>query len=149
MTRLRGIFTNELLRQLHKEGAIAPDPVQEHWYWDLDAARWAGVSSDVVAFMVDNLRQLQPETQRVLQLAACIGGTFDLRTLAVIYEHSIDDTAAALLPALKQHAVLPLHTDYRLLGDRLAGIADAGNRIEDTLPTEVTENLNFKPPLPA
>ncbi|MBR9883412.1 MAG: serine/threonine-protein kinase PknK, partial [Oceanospirillales bacterium] len=110
-------FTNELLRQLHKKGVIEPDPVSGHWRWDLDAAQWSGVSSDVVEFMVDNLRRLPVETQRVMQLAACIGGTFDLRTLATIYEHSIAQTASALLPALKQHAVLPLHSDYRLVAD--------------------------------
>ncbi len=112
-------FTNELLRQLHKEGAITPDPTSWRWNWDLDAARWASVSSNVVEFMVHNLRQLSHETQKVLQLAACIGNTFDLHTLAVINEQTVDATAAALLPALKQHAILPLHSDYRLVGARL------------------------------
>lgn len=110
-------FTNELLRQLHKEGAITQDLARGRWSWDLDAASWSNVSGDVVKFMVDNLRQLQPETQKVLQLAACIGGTFDLHTLAAIYERSSAETAAALLPALKQHTVLPLHSDYRLVSD--------------------------------
>ncbi|MCG8316550.1 MAG: diguanylate cyclase [Pseudomonadales bacterium] len=109
-------FTNELLRQLHKEGAIFREPDSGQWLWDLNVARWASVSSDVVKFMVNNLRRLQPETQRVLQLAACIGSTFDLQTLGTIYERSITETAAALLPALKQHAVQPLHSDYRLVG---------------------------------
>ena len=109
-------FINELLRQLHKEGAITADKQSGKWCWDLDAARWSNVSTDVVEFMVGNLRQLQPETQNVLQLAACIGSTFDLQTLAAISEQSIDDTAIALLPALKLHTVLPLHSDYRLVG---------------------------------
>ncbi|MCG8428836.1 MAG: diguanylate cyclase [Chromatiales bacterium] len=116
-------FTTELLRQLHKEGAIAPDPISGQWNWDLDAARWSGVSSDVVEFMVDNLRRLQPATQRVLQLAACIGSTFDLHTLSAIYEHSVAKTAVALLPALKQHAVAPLHSDYRLVGEDAEALA--------------------------
>jgi diguanylate cyclase (GGDEF)-like protein len=110
-------FTNELLRQLHKEGAITPDTASGRWNWDLDAARWSGVSSDVVEFMVDNLRRLPPATQQVLQLAACIGGTFDLNMLSVIYESPVSETAEALLPALKQHTVLPLHSDYRLVGE--------------------------------
>ncbi|MCU7841572.1 MAG: diguanylate cyclase [Candidatus Thiodiazotropha sp. (ex Troendleina suluensis)] len=109
-------FTNELLRQLHKEGAIAPDPDSRGWNWDLDAAHWSDVSSDVVEFMVDNLRRLPPTTQEVLQLAACIGGTFDLHTLSAIYERPVSETATALLPALKQHTVLPLHSNYRLVG---------------------------------
>lgn len=110
-------FTIELLRQLHKQGAIAPDPSSGQWTWDLDGIRWSGVSSDVVEFMVDSLRLLPSGTQQVLQLAACIGGTFDLHTLAAIHEHPVAETAAALLPALKQHTVLPLHSDYRLVGE--------------------------------
>lgn len=109
-------FTCELLRQLHKEGALAFDPDNGRWTWDLDAARWSQVSNNVVEFMVDNLRRLPPATQQSLQLAACIGGTFELHLLSMIYERSPAETAAALLPALKQHAVLPLHTDYRLVG---------------------------------
>ncbi|MEJ2394507.1 MAG: diguanylate cyclase [Candidatus Thiodiazotropha sp.] len=110
-------FTNQLLRQLYTEGAIAPAPGSGYWNWDLDAARWSVVSHDVVEFMVENLRQMQPATQQVLQLAACIGSTFDLHTLAAIYERSVSETAATLLPALKQHTVLPLHSNYRLVGE--------------------------------
>ncbi len=129
-------FTNELLRQLHKEGAIAHDPSSGQWRWDLDAARWSGVSSDVIEFMLDNLRRLPPETQQVLQLAACIGGSFDLHTLAAIYERPITETAAALLPALKRHTLLPLHSDYRLLNGR--------SDDEDSVPLEFNPCYSFQ-----
>ena len=109
-------FTNELLRQFHKEGALTQDPDSGRWNWDMDGARWSRVSNDVVEFMVGNLRKLDSATQQVLQLAACIGGTFDLHTLAAIHEHTAAETAEALLPALKQYTVLPLHGDYRLVG---------------------------------
>ena len=108
-------FTNELLRLLYKEGAIAIDLSSGKWGWNLDATFLSGVSNDVVEFMVDSLRLLPPETQDVLKLAASIGGTFDLHILAAISERSTSETAAALLPALKQHTVLPLHGDYRLV----------------------------------
>ncbi len=117
-------FTNELLRQLYEEGAITADPVSGRWNWDLDAARWSGVSSDVVEFMVENLRRLPAATQQTLQLAACIGNTFDLQTLSAISQHSADETASALLPALKQHTILPLHNDYRLVGGQRENGAD-------------------------
>ncbi len=112
-------FTNELLRQLHKQGAITPDPESGRWHWEPAAARWSGMSNDVVEFMMASLRRLPAETQQALQLAACIGGTFDLYTLATIYEHSTEETAAVLLPALKQHTILPLHSEYRLVGGNL------------------------------
>lgn len=110
-------FTNELLRQLHKQGAITSDQTTGHWHWDIDTINWTEVSDDVVSFMLDNLRQLPTETQQVLQLAACIGAYFDLHILAAIYQRSLADTAAALLPALKEYTVQPLHSDYRLVSD--------------------------------
>ncbi|MET0026434.1 MAG: diguanylate cyclase [Candidatus Thiodiazotropha sp.] len=116
-------FTNELLRQLYKEGVIRADQASGYWDWDLDAVRWSGVSNDVIAFMVDNLRRFHPATQQTLQLAACIGNTFDLHTLSAIYERSVAETAAALLPALKQHTVLPLNSDYRLVGEGAESLA--------------------------
>ncbi|MBT00488.1 MAG: serine/threonine protein kinase [Oceanospirillaceae bacterium] len=111
-------FTNELIRGLYLEGAITPEAGTGRWSWDLDQARWAQMSSDVVEFMLESLRRLPPETQQVLQLAACIGASFDLNTLSVIYQRSATDTARALLPALKLHAVLPLHSHYRLVNER-------------------------------
>ena len=110
-------FTNELLRQLHKDGAIAPDSTSGRWNWKMDTEHWFHISNNVVEFMVDNLRQLPPSTQQVLQLAACIGSTFDLHTLSVIYQHSIEETASALMPALKHYTILPLHSDYRLIAE--------------------------------
>ena len=107
-------FTNELLRQLYARGAIWSDPGNGQWRWQVNKATWDEASDDVVEFMLESLRELPPETQNVLQLAACIGNTFDLHTLAAIYEHPPAETARALLPALKQYTVLPLHNDYRL-----------------------------------
>ncbi|MDX1816692.1 MAG: diguanylate cyclase [Marinobacter sp.] len=114
--RARGnpFFTNELLRQLHTRGDIWSDAGSGQWHWKLDPASWEDSSHDVVEFMLENLRQLPDETQKVLQLAACIGNTFTLNTLSAIYEHPVSETAEALLPALKQYTVLPLHNDYRL-----------------------------------
>lgn len=113
-TKGNPFFTNELLRQLHARGAIWSDPGTGQWHWHLDKATWEATSDDVVEFMLDSLRQLPAETQKVLQLAACIGNSFTLQTLAVIHNHSQADTAQALVPALQQYTVLPLHNDYRL-----------------------------------
>lgn len=110
-------FTTELLKRLHEDGAISLPAGGECWVCDLHAVRWSGLSNDVVEFMVDNLRQLPPATQELLELAACIGNTFDLRTLAVIHERSPAETAAVLLAALKRHVVVPLHASYRLVGE--------------------------------
>ena len=67
--------------------------------------------------MVASLRRLSEDTQRVLLLAACIGSTFDLETLSVIYQRSMEDTGAALDEALQRNIVSPLTDNYRLVGE--------------------------------
>lgn len=115
-------FLTEMLRTLERSKAIAFEPEAGRWRWDIEAVRHAGIASNVVDFVVANLRRLPPGTQRALQLAACIGNSFDLRTLAVIHERPMDDTGEALLPALQRHMIVPLSDDYMLVG-RAAGAA--------------------------
>lgn len=118
-------FLSEMLRRMEQVGAIVFSPEAGRWRWHMNAVRSAGLTSNVVDFVVANLRKLAPQTQRVLQLAACIGNTFDLRTLAIIHEQSMDETGEALLPALQRHMVVPLHEDYKLVG-KAAGAGGDG-----------------------
>jgi predicted ATPase/class 3 adenylate cyclase len=109
-------FLGELLRTLEHEHAIHFSAEQGCWRWDMAAVQRCNLSDNVVELVLGNLRRLDPATRQALQLAACIGNTFDLRTLAIIAEGSMDDTGAALLPALQRYMVIPLHDDYRLVG---------------------------------
>ncbi len=118
-------FINELLKSLKEEGAIAFDPEAGRWWWNEEAVRRAQVGDNVVDFMVANLRRLHPETQAVLQLAACIGSSFDLKTLAIIHERAVDQTAAELHEALRRNIVVPLSESYALVG--LPGGAETVN----------------------
>jgi predicted ATPase/class 3 adenylate cyclase len=119
-------FLNETLRTLEQEQVLQFSQRLGRWQWELEAVRSCGLAGSAVDLVISNLRKLGPATQRVLQLAACIGNTFDLRTLAIIREASVDQTGAELLPALQRYMVLPLHADYRLVG-QAAGEGEALN----------------------
>jgi predicted ATPase/class 3 adenylate cyclase/tRNA A-37 threonylcarbamoyl transferase component Bud32 len=109
-------FLTEVLKTLAQSRAITFDPDFGRWRWNLDAARASAINANVVDFVVAKLRKLPAETQKALQLAACIGNTFDLRTLSIIDERSLDDTAKSLMPALQQHLIAPVNGDYKLVG---------------------------------
>ena len=126
-------FIRELLRSLHEQGAIAFDPDRGRWKWDDVAVAAAGVGENVVDFLVGELRRLPPETQEVLELAACIGNTFDLATLALIAGRTAAETAAALQPALLRQAVVPLTESYRLVAHGAAeALGDDGDAAHTT-----------------
>src|SRR5262249_16171492 len=110
------LFLSEMLNSLEQSRAIAFAPDAGRWRWAMDAVKRSGLRNNVVEFLIANLRQLEPSTQHMLQLAACIGNTFDLRTLSVISERSMDETGEELLPALQRLIVIPLHDDYKFVG---------------------------------
>ncbi len=108
-------FIRELLESLHEEGAISYDAGSGRWTWNDAAVAASRAGEGVVEFMVANLRRLPAATQEVLRLAACIGGTFDLRTLALIAERPPAAAAADIHAALARNVVVPLGEGYKFV----------------------------------
>ena len=101
-------FANQFLRTLHHEGLLALAPGGASWRWDLAKIAAQGITDNVVDLMVGKLRRLAPGTQRALELAACVGDTFDLATLSIIHQRDEAATFQDLLPALREGFVLPI-----------------------------------------
>lgn len=108
-------FLIQLMTALHKDGVLRYDPAAGLYRWDLEHVRQAAATDNVVAFLTARIDKLQPSTQRVLSLAACIGHRFDLLTLSTISEETPYATAAALWDALETGIVVPLSTEYRYI----------------------------------
>ncbi|MBS1737326.1 MAG: AAA family ATPase [Bacteroidetes bacterium] len=109
-------FTIELLKDLNERGIITFDPEKGAWQWDIDAVKKTKNSDNVVDFLVASQSRLQKNTQQVLQLAACIGSVFDLKTLAYIHESNLEKTASELDEALRTGIIIPLSENYKLVG---------------------------------
>ncbi|MEG3641598.1 AAA family ATPase [Magnetococcus sp. PR-3] len=109
-------FTIELLKDLYEKEVIYFEPSTGRWKWDLEAVKNSEQSDNVVDFLVASQRRLSESTQHILQLAACIGTRFDLRTLAIINESSLEKTASQLHDALSRNLVLPLSESYKFVG---------------------------------
>lgn len=109
-------YIKELLKSLNEDGAISYSEETGLWGWGIEAIQRAEVGENVVDFMVASLRRLQNSTQRVLQLASCIGNTFDLKTLSIITERSMQQTSQELKEALERNMVIPLSDNYKFVG---------------------------------
>ena len=109
-------FIREVLKRLNESGAIRFDAGAGRWTWDMNAVRGALVGDNVVDFMVAGLRRMSGRTQDALRFAACIGNTFDLRTLAVIASRTMADAADDLQEALVREMVVPLSESYKFVG---------------------------------
>jgi len=95
------LYVTELLRALHDQELIRFDSRQASWTWELASIESEGVTKNILQLMIAKLRRLSGSTQRAVQIAACVGASFDLRTLSIILERSLRDTFAELLPAIQ------------------------------------------------
>ncbi|MEH2089601.1 trifunctional serine/threonine-protein kinase/ATP-binding protein/sensor histidine kinase [Nostoc sp.] len=111
-------FATQFLKALHQDRLIEftpPIPPYQAggWQCDIVQVNQQAVTDDVVAFMSFQLRKLPESTQQILQLAACIGNSFDLETLAIVSEQSPIETASDLWKALQEGLILPISDVYK------------------------------------
>lgn len=131
-------FTMELLKSLFQRKVIQFNESSGNWDWDLSAVKSVEHTDNVIEFLLAGLKRLPESTQNVLQLAACIGANFDLRTLSIIREGSMERTASELYQALKSNIVIPLSENYKLVG------LDPAEPLESQKKETLLLNPNYK-----
>jgi len=105
-TKGNPFFTREFLKYLHDEGLIQFNFDVGHWQCDIAKVNALALTDDVVDLMGIQIEKLPKHTQEALKLAACIGNSFDLKTLSIVHQKSVVDTAANLWTALVEGLVL-------------------------------------------
>ncbi|MCU0544844.1 MAG: AAA family ATPase [Oscillatoriaceae cyanobacterium Prado104] len=117
-------FVNEFLKNLHSEAWLHFNYESQQWQWDLKQIKAQPLADNILELTIKNIKKLPTATQAVLKLATCLGNRFDLKTLAVIYEKSLHETAKDLRSALQSSLILPLSDDYQLAEVDVAGLSD-------------------------
>jgi PAS domain S-box-containing protein len=100
-------FVNEFLEALERDRLLVFDRHHRRWQWDLSEIERREISSNVVELTISKLKTFPPPTQRALQLAACVGNSFDLYTLAIVAEQAPEVVFADLVPAIDRGAIEP------------------------------------------
>ncbi|HEY9651053.1 MAG TPA: serine/threonine-protein kinase PknK, partial [Coleofasciculaceae cyanobacterium] len=105
-------FVNQFLKTLYQENLLTFTPPSQDspafWQWDISNIEAMGITGNVVELMIRKLRKLPDSTQQVLQLAACVGNTFDLQTLSIIYKQSAAVAYRHLWGAIQEGLILPI-----------------------------------------
>ncbi|PTL83494.1 ATP-binding sensor histidine kinase [Vitiosangium sp. GDMCC 1.1324] len=119
-------FLGQLLLTLDHDGLLTRTP-EGGWQWNAEGVRAMGYSDNVVHFMLDKLRQLPAQAQRLLSLASCLGNVFSLpmlHTLSALGD--VGEVEQGLGPALQEGLVMHGGPEqYRFLHDRIHQAAQA------------------------
>ena len=115
VSRTRGnpFFVSRFLASLHEDGLLVSGA--RGWVWDDEAIAARDFTPNVIDLVTRKLATLPPAALELLQIAACLGATLSLRSLAVAADQPVLVAGAALQPAVRGGLLVPLDDDYRLL----------------------------------
>ena len=100
-------FLRQFLTMLHRKQKVAFDHIRRRWTWSVDEIEAMHFTTNVIDLMVARLEELPRSTLETIQLASCIGGRFDLGTLALIAGEHRDGARDLIRPALDAGLVIP------------------------------------------
>ncbi|MBW4444862.1 MAG: AAA family ATPase [Plectolyngbya sp. WJT66-NPBG17] len=120
-------FINEFLKTLYSEDCLTFNPDHRNWQWDVEQIQAKNITDNVVVLMTDRLNKLPESAKQILQLAACVGNGFDLKTLSMICEMQAHELFSNLVIAVQSGLILPLSEldeqlliqDYKFSHDRV------------------------------
>ena len=98
----------EFLRSLYAEKLLNFNTEQRNWQWNIAQIEAQNITDNVVDLLLSKLKKLPGVTQQLLQLAACIGCEFDLKTLAIVCKRSPKIVFQDLLIAVQTGFIQPL-----------------------------------------
>lgn len=153
-------FINQFLKLLYQKELLKYSHENQGWEWDILAIRNEGITDNVIDLLIYRIKQLPIEAQNLLQLAACIGHTFDLQTLSIISEISVLQTIRILNGAISINLIVPKEGEYRISAYvEAATLAEAINQADlsykfmhdriqqaayQLIPNEVRQQVHFR-----
>ncbi len=105
----------EFLQRLFDHGALVFERQHRDWSWDMQIISSEPPSESVSLSLVEQLRNLEPATLRLVQTAACIGLEFDLELLQMVSGLSFAETSSRLSSTIQRGFLLqsPYQDDTR------------------------------------
>ncbi|AOY79647.2 AAA family ATPase [Moorena producens JHB] len=114
-THGNAFFTTEFIKSIYTENLLLFNHTQCQWQWDSELIQAKDITDNVVDFMASKISTLSETTQKILQVAACIGNSFDVLLLSVIYQQYPQQIIYGLFPAIQQGLIVSLNQGYQLI----------------------------------
>jgi predicted ATPase len=99
------MYVIQFLRSLYDDGLLRYQLGSMQWTWDELSVRSRSVTDNVVDLTTSKLQRLDPTTREILQVASCLGQTFDKGKLKSVME---DPVVRELLASSSNSSEMPV-----------------------------------------
>ncbi|MDX1961025.1 MAG: AAA family ATPase, partial [Leptospiraceae bacterium] len=110
-------FVNEFLKSLYNESLIFFNRDSSKWEWDISKIENAGITDNVIELMTSKILKLSLGSQKIIQIASCIGNIFNLSMLSLIYEKKSIETFSELSELMLEGYILPIGEEHKYLDE--------------------------------
>lgn len=107
-------FLTQLLQSLYQENLLSFNRINNSWYWNIEEIKRVRITDNVIDLTIGKIAKLDNNTQKILQLAACIGNQFNLEVLSIVNNKSQITTASEIQTAIEKGLILALSNDYKI-----------------------------------
>jgi len=109
-------FINEFLETIYDRELLTFDFEKQAWSWKTDRIRAMDITDNVVDLILERMQKLGCEAREILQLAACLGSQFGIKTLGIVSGQSAEKIALLLKDLSQKGILLPLGDVHRFSG---------------------------------
>ncbi|HRG76873.1 MAG TPA: adenylate/guanylate cyclase domain-containing protein [Leptospiraceae bacterium] len=108
-------FINEFLKTLYREKNLNFNTTKGIWEWDSFKIESMGITDNVIELMGSRIQKLSRSSKHLLQIASCIGSSFNLNMLVLLTNVSICETLYDLAEILKEELILVIGDGYKYI----------------------------------
>jgi predicted ATPase/tRNA A-37 threonylcarbamoyl transferase component Bud32 len=112
-------FAIQFVYALAEEALFTFDYKAGRWSWDLQRINAKGYTDNVVDLMLRKLSRLPIESQKILQVLACLGNSAEISTLSIVHGTRVEEVEAHLSLAVRLGLVVRLEGSYKFVHDRV------------------------------
>jgi len=112
-------FAIQFISALAEEGLLTFNHREGRWSWDLNRIHAKSYTDNVVDLVIGKLTRLPVETQKALQLLACMGNRAESALIEIISQDSNEEMHGRLWEAVRAGLVFRSEVSYKFVHDRV------------------------------
>ena len=118
-TNGNAFFVVQFIKSLADKGLLSLNPKSNQWDWDLEELNKLSNTDNVVDFMAEKIKELEPQTQEIFKIAACLGSVFSANELIQVSDYNQEVIELEIDTLLSEGFIVKTNDSFKFTHDRI------------------------------